>query len=305
MTIALAALLGLLALIVLANLAVGRLPRAPRAGGGVIETAHGPLHYVETPGEGPPVVFLHGMPGSCREFDRVRALLPGRHTVAFDRPGYAWSRGAPQPFTAQVDAVAEASGALGIERAVVAGHSFGGLAALGLAIRHPGMAQRLLLLAPAAGGSRVPERQLREARWMLRMQRPGVRHVADLLFQRLLRKYATRSGARRAYGDSDDAAEPRRIAESVLARPGSVSALANDRLLFNDAERLVTRQLARIEVPSVILHGSRDSTVPMRNAGRLAAALPRATLIEIDAGHQLPVSDAVAVVEALAHLESL
>src|SRR4029079_7711241 len=108
-----AALFGALAVL---NLVVGRLPRKPDGGGGVIETAHGPIHYVETVGEGTPIVFIHGMPGSCRDFDRVRAELDGRHTIAFDRPGYAWSEGPPQEFGTQLDSIVEAASTLGVER---------------------------------------------------------------------------------------------------------------------------------------------------------------------------------------------
>src|SRR6476659_9488798 len=155
-----AALFGALALL---NLVVGRLPRGPEAGGGIIETSNGPIHYLETVGEGSPVVFIHGMPGNCRDFDRVRTQLKGRHTIAFDRPGYAWSDGPPQDFGKQLDAIVEAAGTLGVERAVLVGHSFGGLATLGLAIRKPDFVEAMLLLAPAAGGTRVLEAREKQA----------------------------------------------------------------------------------------------------------------------------------------------
>jgi pimeloyl-ACP methyl ester carboxylesterase len=294
----------LLAIVAAANLILGRLPRPPADSGGVIETAHGPIHYVESVGEGPVIVFLHGMPSSCREFDLVRAALRGRHTIAFDRPGYAWSTGPPQDFGRQLDAVVEAATSLGVERAIVVGHSFGGLAALGMAIRHGGFVDRLLLLAPAAGGSRVAESSLREARLMLWFERPLVRQLADLLFLRLLRRHAARIGAAAVYGDADELALQRRIAESMLARHNSIRALANDRLLFNDAERLVTKNLGRISAPAIILHGESDPTVPTRNARRLADAMTAAELVEVAGDHHLPTKNVAEVVAALARLEA-
>lgn len=298
-------LLGLLVLVVLVNLVFGRLPRPPAAGGGVVETDHGPLHYVEAPGEGPPLLFIHGMPGTCREFDLVRAALPGRHTISFDRPGYAWSDGEPLDFGDQVDTLADAADSLGAAGALVVGHSFGALIALGLALRHPTKVSGLLLLAPAAGGSRVPESQLREAEWMLRLQRPPLRQVSDLLFQRLLRRWATHIGARRAYGTERALRPQRRLAESMLGRPNSIRALANDRLIFNDAERIITRNLRRISQPTVILHGEDDTTVRVRNGRRLAEGLPGSELAELaGAGHQLPTANVSAVLGALERLES-
>lgn len=296
--------LALLALIVLANLLLGHLPKAPDAGGGVIETANGPIHYVEQVGEGTPILFIHGMPSTCREFDLVRAELPGRHTIAVDRPGYAWSTGSPQAFAAQVDAIVEAAKTLGVERAIVAGHSFGGLAALGVAIRHADFVDSLLLLSPAAGGSRVAEETMRQARWIQRLERPGVRQVCDLLFLRLVRKHAARAGAAGVYRDMPELATQKLVAESMLARHNSISALANDRLLFNDAERTVTKSLRRISAPAVILHGESDPTVPARNARRLAEALPECELIEVPGDHHLATKNAPDVTAALERLES-
>jgi pimeloyl-ACP methyl ester carboxylesterase len=297
-------LLGLLALVVLSNLVFGRLPKPPTDNGGVIETAAGPVHYVENVGKGPPIVFIHGMPSSCREFDLVRARLKDRHTIAFDRPGYAWSTGEPQDFATQLDALVEAGERLGIPRALVVGHSFGGMAALGLAIRQKDFVAGMLLLAPAAGGSRVSETSLRQARWIQRLQRPVVRQLADLLFLRLVRRHAARVGAAEVYGDAPELQPSRHVAESMLARHNSVAALANDRLLFNDAERLVSRNLARVVVPAVILHGDDDPTVPARNARRLDEALTHSLLFEIPGDHHLPTKNVDAVLDGLARLEA-
>lgn len=296
-------LIGLLALLVLANLIFGRLPRGPEAGGGVVETSFGPIHYLETMGEGQTIVFIHGMPGTCREFDAMRAALPGHHTIAIDRPGYAWSEGKPQPFAGQIDAVAEALAQLGVERATFVGHSFGGLLTLGLAIRKRDLVDRMLLVAPAAGGTRVGPERIKQARWIRRIELPVIRQICDLLFLRLLRKHASRRGAMIAYGGDTDVEHQRLIAESVLSRHNSIRALANDRLLFNDAERLVTSGLARIVAPSIIIHGDRDETVMLRNARRLAEALPGTELVVVEGGdHQLPTSMTERTVEQLTRL---
>lgn len=294
-----AALIG--ALVVL-NLVVGRLPRRPDAGGGIIETANGPIHYVETVGEGTPIVFIHGMPGNSRDFDRVRAELKGRHTIAFDRPGYAWSEGEPQEFGKQLDAIVEAAGTLGVERAIVVGHSFGGLATLGLAIRKPDFVDSMLLLAPAAGGTRVGDERIKQARLIASIERPGLCQVLDLFFLRIVRKFAAKQGAIAAYGTGPELAPEREIAVSVLARHTSVRALMNDRQIFNDTERMITRNLKKITAPSLILHGRADQTVGLRNARRLAEALPNTTITEIEGDHQLPSKNPHQVVDALARL---
>lgn len=300
MIVLLYVLLGLLVLLALANLVLGRLPRRPEAGGGVVETSFGPIHYLETMGEGQAIVFIHGMPGTCREFDAMRAALPDRHTIAIDRPGYAWSEGKPQPFASQIDAVHETLTQLGVERATFVGHSFGGLVTLGMAIRKSELVDRMLLVAPAAGGTRVGPERMKQARWIQRLELPVVRQIADLLFLRLLRKYASQRGAELAYGGDTDVVHQRLIAESVLARHNSIRALANDRLLFNDAERLITSGLGRITARSIIVHGADDETVTLRNAERLAEALPNTELVVLEgAGHQLPTADTELTLEQL------
>lgn len=311
MTVALIALLVIVAVVVAINLIVGRLPKRPPAGGGVVSTSYGTLHYLETP-PGPnaadgelPIVFIHGMPGIANEFDPVREALGSRHMIAFDRPGYAWSEGKPLSFTEQVDAIHEAAKTLGIDRAVVVGHSFGGLVTLGMAIRHGDFVDRMLLLAPAAGGTRVGEDRMRQARLIQKLQRPGIRQLADLLFLRIVRRHASRIGAAAAYGESPQTERQRHLAESVLARHNSIAALANDRLLFNDAERLVTANLGRIECPSVIVHGEDDQTVLLRNAERLAAALPNTKLEVVEGDHQLPSKNTAQVVAATNELLTL
>jgi pimeloyl-ACP methyl ester carboxylesterase len=296
-----AALFGALAVL---NLVFGRLPRRPESGGGIVETANGPIHYVETVGEGTPIVFIHGMPGNCRDFDRVRAELPGRHTIAFDRPGYAWSEGKPQDFGKQLDAIVEAAGTLGVERALVVGHSFGGLATLGLAIRKPDFVDSMLLLSPAAGGTRLGAQRIKQAKLIERIESPGLCQVLDLVFLRILRKFAATQGARFAYGTSPELAPEREIAVSMLARHNSVRALMNDRQIFNDTERMITRNLKRISAPSLILHGRQDMTVPIKNANRLVEALPHTTIVELEGDHQLPAKNWHQVVDALARLES-
>ena len=51
------------------------------------------IHYVEQPGSGTPVVMLHGLPATHKDFDPLVPKLPGMHLFAIDRPGFGWSNG--------------------------------------------------------------------------------------------------------------------------------------------------------------------------------------------------------------------
>lgn len=287
MPTALYIVIGLLLTLAAVNLIVGRLPRKGPMPGRTIDVAGHLLHFIERPGDGLPVVMIHGMPGNALDFSHVLDELPGARCLAFDRPGYGWSSGAPLPFRQQVEAVYSALSELGVERAIFVGHSYGGAFSLQMAIDHPELVAALVLVAPAAGGSRVSEATERQSRMIQRLQRPGVRQLADLLFLRAVRKIAAQQGAKRTYppGERHDAA--RRRAVSVLARHDSIAALMNDRLEFNAVGREMREPIDSITAPAIVIHGDNDRTVPLRNGLRVHEALDESELHEVEGGHAL------------------
>jgi len=111
-----------------------------------------------------PVVLIHGLGGWAENWGPVmpRIAVGGRRAIAFDLPGFGESERARQPryfdvkepfygrfFVALLDA-------LGIERAHVAGHSFGGAVALTSAIWSPERVRSLTLVAPGGLGAALP-----------------------------------------------------------------------------------------------------------------------------------------------------
>ncbi|TWF55064.1 alpha/beta fold hydrolase [Neorhizobium alkalisoli] len=113
------------------------------------------LHIPATPSSDlPPIVFLHGASGNFRDQETAfRRLLTGRAEMLFvDRPGHGYSeRGGPENDRpdGQADAIACLMDKLGIEKAVISGHSFGGAIAMSFALRHPDKTAGLMLIAPA------------------------------------------------------------------------------------------------------------------------------------------------------------
>src|ERR1043165_7731930 len=99
------------------------------------------LHYL-TGGVGRPVVLLHGNAGFAQDFAAVlEALDPEEfRAFSFDRPGHGLSQ-TPADGSATMDAQAgilrSALYALGVQRPVVVGHSWGGALALSYALQFP------------------------------------------------------------------------------------------------------------------------------------------------------------------------
>jgi pimeloyl-ACP methyl ester carboxylesterase len=107
--------------------------------------------YYEIHGTGQPLVLLHGAFSAIGT--SFGALLPGlaaeRRVVAFELQAHGRTADIDRPLTLEqmADDVAAALRHLGIEQADVLGYSMGGAVALRLAIRHPDVVRKLVLLS--------------------------------------------------------------------------------------------------------------------------------------------------------------
>ena len=73
------------------------------------------------------IVLLHGQPGSAADWQQLADQLPAElRIMALDRPGYGDSRQPAGGFAFNARAVLAELDARGIERAVLAGPSYGG-----------------------------------------------------------------------------------------------------------------------------------------------------------------------------------
>ena len=129
----------------------------------IVELADGRLVEWEAVGKGPPLLWIEGGPGLPAHLarpdvalfsDRFRAHLVnapgcGRSTPPATRDGYG--------LDAHVRYFDEVRRRLGVGRATVMGHSWGGLVAQALALAEPDAVERLILLDTYAGEASVPE----------------------------------------------------------------------------------------------------------------------------------------------------
>ncbi|MEL7462719.1 MAG: alpha/beta hydrolase [Pseudomonadota bacterium] len=111
------------------------------------------MHYVEE-GSGPPLVLIHGANGNVRDwtFSMMGRLSESFRVIAIDRPGHGYSRRAIEngadPMV-QADLMAKAARRLGADRAIIAGHSWGGAVATAWAVAHPEQVAGASILAGA------------------------------------------------------------------------------------------------------------------------------------------------------------
>ena len=112
---------------------------------------------------GLPVVFVHSAAGTTGHWShQLEHLRASRRALAVDLRGHGRSAAPASPettveqFSEDIGAVADA---LGLERFVLVGHSFGGAVATAFAGRHPDRVAGLLLLDPASDGRLIPPEQ--------------------------------------------------------------------------------------------------------------------------------------------------
>lgn len=129
-------------------------PDAQSAGGAStlqrLEVNGATLEY-EVNGAGDPVLLIHGT-GVAATFapTMTQPSLATYRLIRYHRRGFAGSSRAPVPFSMR-DQAADAAAlleALGVTRAHIVGHSFGGSVALQLALDRPAMVRSLVVMEP-------------------------------------------------------------------------------------------------------------------------------------------------------------
>lgn len=119
------------------------------------------IHYVDRPAREPvpgrpPLVLIHGASGNVTDsLAALEEVLGDRNRlIAIDRPGHGWSerpegREAAVPLS-QARIIHLALAEMGVEEAVLLGHSMGGAVSLAHAIAYPEATAGLVLLAPVS-----------------------------------------------------------------------------------------------------------------------------------------------------------
>jgi esterase len=107
------------------------------------------LHHTDLGGHGqPPLVLLHGLLGSARNWQTAgRVLAAHWHVLALDARNHGRSPHAPEmDYAVLADDVAHWLQAHHLPRATLMGHSMGGKTAMLLACRRPELVERLIVV---------------------------------------------------------------------------------------------------------------------------------------------------------------
>ncbi|PBB88577.1 alpha/beta hydrolase [Mesorhizobium sp. WSM3876] len=223
------------------------------------------IHYVHIPapagGDLPPVVFIHGASANLNDqMLPLRPLLEGRaEMLFFDRPGFGWSeRGNNETLAAQGDTIAALMDRLGLAKAIIVGHSFGGAVTTAFARNHPEKTLGLVFLAPVShpwpGGATA---------WYYKLTAtPAV----GRLFSETL---AYPAGMLQLGNATACVFSPNKVPEGYIAnaaiplvlRPSAFRANAIDVAQLYEYTRTASPHYREISAPTVVISGDRDKVV--------------------------------------------
>ena len=126
--------------------------------GGEYADVNGLSIYFETHGEGLPLVLLHGGFGTIEMFDAMVPLLAGsRRVITPDLQGHGRTADIDRPLQPEfmADDVARLAEHLEFRQLDVLGCSLGGLVALQIAIRHPSLVRRAVVVSAPARSTAI------------------------------------------------------------------------------------------------------------------------------------------------------
>ena len=215
-------------------------------------------------GQGPALFLFHSLLSDRASFDAITPTLSQSFRVIVpELPGFGGSKAVDGGLADVADRMAQAvkDGAGGGE-AIVLGNGYGGFVALQMAIRHPGIATKLILADCGAAFSEPGRQAFRNM--AAASQARGLQAITDVAMRRLF--------ATEFQEANPELMKDRR--ESFLKTDPEVFRAACNAL----AELDLRPELKKVTVPTLVVVGEHDEATPPPMSHELAAGLPDARL---------------------------
>ena len=247
------------------------------------------LHYVDWGGGGRPLVLLHGLQDTARNWDHVAIALRARyHVYALDARGHGDSEWVPGHYQFK-EYIQDAGGLLeelDLRDAVLIGHSAGGKYAFTHAANDASHLAGLVIVdmdpdAVNPGSGSMFERYRSESdAW------PDLAAVVERLRSR--------------EANTSDALLKHQAQAMTRQAPNGQLVWKRDRQVIFEYERPdAWPALPKISVPTLIIRGASSTLLRRDVAERMADAIPDSALVEVPGGHWCLDEDPTAFLSAL------
>jgi 3-oxoadipate enol-lactonase len=234
--------------------------------------ANGTVNAAQS-GEGPALFLFHSLLSDRTSFDAIAPKLSQSfRLIVPELPGFGKSRAVSGGLADVADRMAEAVKEGGGDETIVLGNGYGGFVALQMAIRHPGIASKLILADCGAAFSEEGRQAFRNMAAASKAK--GLSGITDVAMRRLF--------APDFQAKHPDLMRDRR--EAFLKTDPDVFRSACDAL----AELDLRPQLSQVKIPVLVLVGEHDEATPLPMSYELAAGLPNARLIIIPGCAHVP-----------------
>jgi 3-oxoadipate enol-lactonase len=231
---------------------------------------HGATIHYEVEGDGPPLVFVHGLGGTSNVWHAQRVVLSKNFKVlVYDLSGSGRSQRGGQEYAIArwADELAAVLDAAQIARAAVVGHSMATLIVQRFALQYPERVSALALAGPIT--ELAPPGKEAVRRRAATVEAEGMGAIVDAILGGALTP-RTREGNPALAG----------LLREVLLSNDPHGYAAHCRAL---ADGSVKGEQARIRCPTLILVGDQDPVTPLANARQVAAEIAGAVLRVIPA----------------------
>ncbi|MCB0105740.1 MAG: alpha/beta hydrolase [Caldilineaceae bacterium] len=256
--------------------------------------------YYELAGVGPRLLYINGTGGDLRRKPNVfDSPLADQFTIlSYDQRGLGQTDRPETPYT-MADYAEDANAllsALGWERCLVMGVSFGGMVAQEFAVRYPERIEKLILACTSSGGAGGASYPLHELMDLdLRAKTMHMMGVGDL-----------RQDAAWQTANPETVQELLEMAEaSAAVGAGEPNREVGARLqLLARQDHDTYDRLPSLTMPVFICGGRYDGTAPVDNQYALNAQIPHAQLALFDGGHGFLQQDPAAYIQIIKFFEN-
>jgi pimeloyl-ACP methyl ester carboxylesterase len=247
------------------------------------------LHYIER-GKGEPIVLIHGNGTMIQDFTvsgLVDRLASRYRVIVFDRPGYGYSSRPRQLWTPRAHAklFQHALERLGVEQAVVLGHSWGTLVAVALALECPSLVRSLVL----ASGYYYPT--LRADTFLF--SPPAIPVIGDAMrhtISPLVARAILPGLIKQMFAPAEVPERFERLfPKDLMLRPFQLRAAAEDAALMTPSVMELQHHYNELQMPITIITGADDQIADVgRQSERLHRELPQSEFIALPGlGHMV------------------